>query len=197
MNPPTLFDSGCRPNTLWVRHGESTWNRAGRMQGQSRWPALTPLGKDQAHKAARDLLDYEPVRILSSDLQRAFGTAKIIAEVTGLPVERSSLLRERHWGGFEGRPVSDGQRAEVGLGRDDPLPGGESRTDVADRLQRVAVELGQGGGPVVVVTHGDVIREAVRLWSMPGSSNPTAANGSITELWIPMRAQRSGNCQGG
>ncbi|MFI8592417.1 histidine phosphatase family protein [Dietzia maris] len=167
------------------------------MQGQSRWPALTPLGKNQAHKAARDLLDYEPVRILSSDLQRAFGTAKIIAEVTGLPVERSSLLRERHWGGFEGRPVSDGQRAEVGLGRDDPLPGGESRTDVADRLQRVAVELGQGGGPVVVVTHGDVIREAVRLWSMPGSSNPTAANGSITELWIPMRAQRSGNCQGG
>ncbi|MGV9797121.1 histidine phosphatase family protein [Mycobacterium sp. NPDC003449] len=169
--------------TLWIRHGESEWNRAGLMQGQTPWPALTDVGVRQAWRVAERLATgRRPGRILSSDLWRAAQTAGIVGERLGLAVEHTALLRERCWGIHEGRPVAEGYRAESALSDKDALPQGESRADVAARLHRLRPWLA-GAGPVVVVTHGDVIREAVALWSPRPSIHPPE-NGCVVGLLL-------------
>ena len=68
-------------NLILVRHGESEWNRAGRIQGQVNSP-LTDLGSSQAI-AISDYLSgiflNQELEIYSSPLERAFQTAEIIA----------------------------------------------------------------------------------------------------------------------
>lgn len=170
-------------HTLWVRHGESQWNRLGLMQGQTAWPALTETGVEQARAAAEHLAAGDrPRRLFSSDLLRAAQTARIIGERLGLPVECTPLLRERCWGVYEGRPVGDGQRAEAALPATARLPQGESRQDVARRLRRL-LRSGISEGPVVLVTHGDVLREAAELWTgcHLGHDGP-AANGAVLRI---------------
>lgn len=174
-------------DTLWVRHGESTWNRAGLMQGQTRWPPLTSRGILQARAAADTLRHHVPARIVSSDLQRAAQTAHIIGSRLGLPVEPSALLRERCWGVFEGGPADDGNRADSTLSANQAVPLGESRQDVAQRLRRLLPSLTGDDGPVVVVTHGDVIREAIALWTSDGpDQSAVPENGCVVKLSIPL-----------
>ncbi|TFV54622.1 histidine phosphatase family protein [Mycobacterium sp. PS03-16] len=167
-------------DAFWVRHGESTWNRAGVMQGQKPWPALTARGERQALSAAEELAPHRPTRVVSSDLNRAAHTARIIGTHLEVPVVLTPLLRERHWGVFEGRPTAEGERHEATLATDEPVPQGESRDDVADRIRRLFPSLSAMDGPVVVVTHGDVIREALRLWAVDGGRAP--ANGCLIRL---------------
>lgn len=180
-------------DTLWVRHGESTWNRAGLMQGQTAWPPLTPAGVRQGHSAATELAKHGATALVSSDLERAAQTARIIGERLKLPVEHHALLRERHWGVFEGEPVSDGQRAEARLSAEQALPQGESRADVTRRLRRWLSSLTVPSGPVVVVTHGDVICEAVALWA-PSAAISVPANGCVIEISIPISEEQIEQC---
>ena len=91
---------------LLVRHGETDWNAAGRIQGHSDTP-LNAAGRQQARRAAQRLAP-EPVRALySSDLARAFETAMIIGEPLGLTVVTSRRLRERQYGAWEGLTAAE------------------------------------------------------------------------------------------
>ncbi len=95
--------------TFWlVRHGESEWNVARRIQGQSpAAPGLTATGRSQAAEAALELARRAPRanRIVASDLPRTAETAKIIAARLGLPVESDAGLREQSLGVLEGRSI--------------------------------------------------------------------------------------------
>ena len=94
-----------RPLTLLlVRHGQSEWNAAGLMQGQTHSPRLTELGHRQAADAARDLAAAAPGALVSSDLRRAVETAEHCARATGLTVRTTPALREQSYGVLEGRP---------------------------------------------------------------------------------------------
>ena len=79
---------------ILVRHGESEWNRAGRIQGQVNSP-LTDLGIDQA-KAIRDhlsgILLNQELEIYTSPLDRAIQTAEIIAQ--GIDHPSSKIIIE-------------------------------------------------------------------------------------------------------
>lgn len=88
---------------LWlVRHGESTWNARGLVQGQIPFPTLTVLGQRQARQCANRLAD-EPVGMLvSSDLRRALQTAGPVARALDLQIVEDSRLRERSLGVAEG-----------------------------------------------------------------------------------------------
>lgn len=89
-----------------VRHGETEDNVRQIMQGQTQGE-LTEHGREQARQVA-DRLASKPIdAIVSSDLQRAIQTAEIIAEPHGLPINQTTLLRERDWGGFTGRFIPD------------------------------------------------------------------------------------------
>lgn len=172
-----------------VRHGESTWNTAGRVQGQYGAPPLTGRGRGQARRAALDLLGSGAASLVTSDAVRARQTAEIIARRLRLRAHPTPLLRERHWGVLQGGPLAEAVAAERVLADDESVDGGESRAAVRDRLRRLLTwpVLGAGSAPAVVVTHGDVLVEALRLWGGPaecGGGLTVPENGSVTRVRI-------------
>jgi probable phosphoglycerate mutase len=83
---------------LLVRHGESTWNLVGRVQGQPASPELTERGRRQAADAGAELLGRGIRRLLTSDLVRPRQSAEIIGGALGFEPEATPILRERHYG---------------------------------------------------------------------------------------------------
>lgn len=84
-----------------VRHGETTYNAEGRVQGHED-PPLTQLGVRQA-QAVADRLAVERIdAVCSSDLARASRTAEIVAARHGLAVSTTPLLREANLGVVQG-----------------------------------------------------------------------------------------------
>lgn len=162
---------------LLVRHGESTWNAAGRVQGQTASPELTDLGRRQAAEVAAQLLGRGPRWLLTSDLVRARQSAEIIGKALGLEPQADPLLRERHYGTWQGRNIVDAVGAARSLADHQRLPGGgESLIDVRQRWTTLLARLCGALGPVVLVTHGDVIAEAC------GATDPP--NGSVTAILL-------------
>jgi broad specificity phosphatase PhoE len=151
-----------------LRHGQTDYNVAGRMQGHID-SQLTEEGREQALRAAPVLGAMPFDRIVSSDLTRAVDTANTIADVLGLPVKLDPRLRETHLGEWQGRRVDEvevdypGQIAEW---RGDPRwtpPGGESRVDVVRRslpvVEEIDVDLAEepGAQSLLIVAHGGMI----------------------------------------
>jgi probable phosphoglycerate mutase len=185
LNRPGLGEA----TVYLVRHGQSSWNVDGRIQGQAVGIELTDRGRTQAAAAARALRDSGATRVLSSDLIRAVQTATPIAAALGVPVELEPGLRERGMGIVEGHLTDDVLAAHPDVNWRDPdlrFAGGESKRDVYDRL---AATLGKlvGAEPIVVVSHGDAIRLAVDwLCGHPVEDARwyDVGNGSITEVRV-------------
>src|SRR5258708_10880499 len=83
------------------RHGESDWNREGRLQGHTDTP-LNATGLAQAEALAETLRPHRLDVVVSSDLMRAWTTAQIVAEALGLPLLADPGLRETNVGAAEG-----------------------------------------------------------------------------------------------
>eukprot|EP00756_Hemistasia_phaeocysticola_P055346 Hpha_TRINITY_DN31271_c0_g1::TRINITY_DN31271_c0_g1_i1::g.2402::m.2402/K15634/gpmB; probable phosphoglycerate mutase len=156
---------------LLVRHGESTWNADGRLQGQSEAP-LSELGRQQAAAIATRLRDSERVNaVYSSDLGRAVDTARAICSAMGtdLPPEHClPAFRERHLGVLQGVTKEEAKvkhpEAWGEFIRGDGAKvhgGGESASEVRARateaLERVAKA--HDGEVVVVVSHGGTLQQ--------------------------------------
>ncbi|HEX9987685.1 MAG TPA: histidine phosphatase family protein [Chloroflexia bacterium] len=147
-----------------VRHGETTWNRERRFQGQEDVP-LSELGKEQSSIVARWLAE-QPVRfaaVYSSDLQRASQTAGIIAATLGLEPAYSPALREIDVGEWQGLLVDEIRQRYPGHPEEwdrlvdrFTLPGGESIPQVRDRVFAFYNSIiGQHAGEaIVIVSHG-------------------------------------------
>src|SRR5580698_6897789 len=91
---------------LFIRHGETDWNRIKRIQGHIDIPLAT-TGLEQAQRLAHRLAGEASQgatldAIYSSDLQRAQQTAQPIADALGLPLQLRESLRERLYGAFQG-----------------------------------------------------------------------------------------------
>ncbi|WCM54757.1 histidine phosphatase family protein [Microbacterium sp. EF45047] len=147
-----------------VRHGQTDWNLARRIQGSTDIP-LNDTGRADAHAAAAVLAELRPDAIYTSPLVRARETAQIIAGELGLPepgVTRG--LREREFGDGEGMLVAD-YLARYGDWHAE-VPGAETMAQVRDRaldsLERIVRASRRRSAPraesIVVVSHGGVIR---------------------------------------
>ncbi len=179
-----------RPLTLLlVRHGQSEWNAAGLMQGQTPHVALTPLGHEQAAGAARELARLAPGAMLSSDLRRAVQTAEHCARATGLPFTTTPALREQGYGVLEGRPSRE--LWDV-VDWTDPHWSAEGGESLAQLHARVAVLLADlvarpPAAVVALVTHGDTIRAAQAVAAGLGPEGMPAVtphNGTVTRLEV-------------
>lgn len=84
---------------ILIRHGQTDYNLQNRYCGFSN-PALNKKGIEQAKKLAVKLKSLNVDKAYSSDLKRAFQTAKIIFR--SLPIERVPDFREMNFGIFEG-----------------------------------------------------------------------------------------------
>ncbi|MGH7686800.1 MAG: histidine phosphatase family protein [Candidatus Dormibacteria bacterium] len=176
--------------TIWlVRHGESTWNAAHRVQGQSDEAGpLTERGEQQAQAVAEDLARRAPDArvIVSSDLMRALQTAAILARRLNLEIERDPELREQALGGLEGRESgNDEVVAEFERLWQEPWPsltGGESVAELYTRVHDalVAIAARWPDDELIAVTHGGPQRAAIAacgvgLADMKRSAIPNAA----------------------
>ena len=85
-----------------VRHGETAWNAAQRIQGHYDEP-LNERGRWQAARAGEALRGEGLAHVYSSDLARARETAEALARASGVArVLTHEALRERAFGRFEG-----------------------------------------------------------------------------------------------
>jgi len=84
-----------------VRHGQSEWNLHNKVQGTKN-TNLSELGIKQAHLLADRLSNFDIDYIYTSDLNRAYETAKIIAEHNNKEVKKLTELREMSFGIWEG-----------------------------------------------------------------------------------------------
>lgn len=172
---------------LLVRHGQSEWNAAGLMQGQTPHPPLTELGHVQAAGAARELVALRPRALLSSDLVRATQTAEYCARATGLRFATAPELREQRYGVLEGRPSRELWDLVDWADPHWAAEGGESLAQLHGRVVAYLEELcAQPPADVVaLVTHGDTIRaaQAVAAGLGPGAMPAvTPRNGTVTRL---------------
>jgi alpha-ribazole phosphatase len=84
-----------------VRHGATDWNQSGRIQGHTVIP-LNETGRAQARLASIRLAGVYATALYSSDLLRAYETAQIIGQATGLGVVQTPGLREINFGVWQG-----------------------------------------------------------------------------------------------
>lgn len=143
-----------------VRHGETDWNKARKIQGSTDIP-LNDLGRSQARQAGDLLARRRFDAVVASPLSRAFETGSIIAARLGLAEPTTNVgLVERAYGQAEGMTDRDVERA---FPHGAPVPGRESRTALVARVVPALLDVAAAheGGLVVVATHGAVIRAIV------------------------------------
>lgn len=184
---------GGRRIVMW-RHGQTRWNVEQRFQGHTDIP-LDETGVVQAERAASLLASLRPSLIVSSHLRRAQDTAAALGGLAGLDVLVDKDLRERGGGEWEGLT-----RAEIAAGwpvqyAEWEAPGGESVTDVADRVAAATrrwVGRLEDGGLLVIASHGAAIRLGLaRLLGLPEELWP-ALGGLGNCSWSVLAEGRKG-----
>jgi len=150
-----------------VRHGETEMNKNKLVQGQLDSP-LTEKGISQVEEVAEQFKTIHFDKVFSSDLLRAQRTAEIIVAEKKLVVETTKLLREQHYGRYEGtnrddyfkrfdawRKLSEDQKHTYKLEK-----GMESNEEAVSRLITFLREaaLAYPGKTVLVVCHGAIMR---------------------------------------
>ncbi len=137
-----------------VRHGETSWNREGRFQGQIDVP-LNDIGLRQADAVAEALKEIPFDRIISSNLSRALRTALPLASRMrmGMGVETDDDLKEIGHGLWEGRTAAEVEAMSPGalaLWHTHPeavvMPEGESLADVQNRAWPALLRIAEGKG---------------------------------------------------
>lgn len=171
------------------RHGETDWNREGRLQGHTDTP-LNATGLAQARALAERLRPHRLDAVMSSDLARAWTTAQIVAEDLCVPLIREPGLREAQIGEAEGLfwPEVKSRFGEALTERwftDDAaaFPGGETGLETRSRglaaLRRFVAA--QPYRRIGVSTHGAMVRQLMKHALPPGSPPAKTRN---TVLYI-------------
>ena len=148
-----------------ARHGETEWNRAGRMQGHLDSP-LTARGEAQARRLGETLgeIGVEGFEMVSSPLGRTRATAQIIAGALGRDADgitTDARLMEMTWGAWDGLTRAEIEARDPGaLARRvadhwdyRPPGGGESYAMVALRVGDWLAGLAPGRS-LIAVCHG-------------------------------------------
>lgn len=146
-----------------IRHGETTWNAVGRVQGQLDSP-LSARGEEQAEALAQRLQSEKFDALYASDLSRARDTAGKIAALSGLPIQIDTRLRERHYGMFQNLTWDEIKTRfpeEYSLYKSRfpgvTIPDGESVEEFGRRVLEVLREIAGRHDHAAVVAHGGLV----------------------------------------
>ena len=147
-----------------LRHGQTDWNINFLLQGVTDIP-MNQTGIEQVKLAAQAIRAEDWDVVLTSPLSRARQTAEIIANQHGYnEIIEQELLIERSFGEAEGLSHEQWRAKYSNL---DVIPGGESRTQLAERsmllLETISQEL--AGKRVLAVSHGALIRALIAIAS--------------------------------
>lgn len=165
-----------------VRHGETDWNSARRIQGRTEVP-LNETGRTQARATGELLAALDPSvawhSVVSSPLGRAHETAAIIAQSLSLtPPAIDHAFIERDFGPAEGMDVAEAMDRWPGL----VIPGAESLDVLADRTAREFERVLTTAPGSIIVAHGAMLRAG--LARITNTEVPRILNG---EIWLLRR----------
>jgi len=148
---------------ILIRHGETIWNKEGRIQGY-RDIDLSDTGLQQARQLALSLKDHPVHSIHTSPLIRARKTAQFINKYQNVPIYLDSNLMEMDHGDFEGLFFKELMAREKDFIRrwlSDPalvkMPHGESFIELQSRAWKVIEGLIAKPDNVLVVSHNFTI----------------------------------------
>jgi len=159
MLPPVPF--------YFLRHGETDWNREGRMMGHTDIP-LNAAGRAQAERAREAAATLGLRAIATSSLARARETAEIVNRDLALEVTAIDDLREVDVGPYAGVGDPDWMlrwRNGIAMEGTEAVDAFETRI-VRGFLRALALQ-----APVLVVAHGGVFRALERAIGQGGGSD--------------------------
>lgn len=156
-----------------VRHGETDWNVARRLQGHTDIP-LNTAGVTQALQLAQSLKksNCQFDVIYCSDLERAAKTADAIVASLQMRAILNPNLRERHLGALQGLTIDEAPLIQPALWQahlarelDHDMSGGESIHQFAQRIASALENLRKEhlGQTILLVSHGGVLDMIYRL----------------------------------
>jgi broad specificity phosphatase PhoE len=176
---------------VFVRHGQTADNLAGVFQGQS-GRGLDETGRTQAARLAARLQGRRFAALVTSDLERAAETARILGDSIGLTPVVDRAFREIDVGGWAGLTADEArlrfpeEHAAWRDGKDVRRGGGESYSEVAARIENatLAVAPQHQDGTVLIVSHGTAIRSfTARVVGAPAQASrawPVMTNCGMT-----------------
>jgi broad specificity phosphatase PhoE len=161
-----LTDSnGARGTAILMRHGETTWNREGRVMGCQ--PVdLNERGRTQVAATAELARSIMPDLIVTSPLARARQSAEIVAAVLGnVEIVEEPAISEVLYGRWEGLTYHELIEDPYYLTYrkspiEHPTPGGETVPEVQARGVAAIMRTIEAhpGRRVLFVSHGDIVR---------------------------------------
>lgn len=183
-----------KTNLFIVRHGETEYNRVGRMQGRGIDEPLNETGRQQAKATAAYLKDFGIDLAVSSSLKRSKQTAQIVADCFQVSLLSYKELDEIDFGIFEGKYSHEiegdldtvherWQKGEIHLA----IEGGESPSQALSRVRSRMVSIIEehAGKNILVVLHGRLIRILLSYWLGYGLERMQEikhSNGSLNHL---------------
>ena len=176
--PPADIHAPC---FCLVRHGQTDWNAAGRIQGLED-VELNAVGRAQAAQTGAYLQQWQWDRIISSPLKRAAESAEIIARPLNLAsVEIMDVFMERDYGECSGMTTAQRKHSFP----DGIIP----KQETLETLQKRALAglqqlMAEPQARTLIVTHGGLINSLLAQFSAGeiGSGKTILHNASLTLL---------------
>lgn len=159
----------------YVRHGQTDWNLAKKMQGGQTEKPLNETGIEQAKETGKELENVKYDIIICSPMHRAEQTAEIINQDRNVPIIVDERIRERKLGELEGHDITEEMENTIwDYDLNYNIPEGESLHDFEKRILDFFEDIKQkyAGKTVLVVAHGGIAKVIKsHLYGMPKSRN--------------------------
>ncbi|MEK4701545.1 histidine phosphatase family protein [Solibacillus sp. FSL R7-0668] len=164
-----------------VRHGETDWNKLGKLQGHTDI-ALNENGMKQAEMCAQILKGNGYELVLTSPLKRAKQTAQIIAQKNALQIIEMPLFIERNYGDAEGMNYEE----RITKFPNRHYPNQESKEILAQRIIKGLEQITEqhSENKIILVAHGAVINCILAILSNNeiGSGKTKLANACLSKI---------------
>ncbi len=178
---------------ILIRHGHSIANFHRIFAGHLDYD-LHESGIAQAKDTAKYIFEnYKVDKIYSSDLKRAYNTAKELSVLTGLPIETDKNFRELFVGDLEGKPFKEFEEEypeDIIIWRNDidnidfkTRFGGELISELQDRFYNAVEKVSKenDGKTIAIATHATAIRTFIaKVMGTSVQEYPWPLNASVT-----------------
>ena len=159
----------------YVRHGQTDWNLARKMQGGETEKELNSTGIEQAKQTKKELENAKYDIVICSPMHRAIQTAEIINKDKNVQMITDERIRERKLGDYEGRDVTEEMENNIwDYKLNYNIPNGENLHDFEKRIDEFFDDIKEKyhDKSVLIVAHGGIAKVIkAHLYGMPESQN--------------------------
>lgn len=159
----------------YVRHGQTDWNLARKMQGGQTERKLNETGIKQAEETRKKLENINYDLVICSPMERAQQTANIIIKGKNIPILTDERLRERKLGYMEGNPITEDCEKQIwDYKLDYKIENGESLSEFEQRILDFIQDIKKkyDNKTILIIAHGGIAKVIkAYLYGRPESDN--------------------------